>query len=212
MGTLSTAITRARIRARDTAKTLLTDTQLIELANGAVETIYAQLVEIRSSLVFATDTLTTEAGTDEYTANFRFTAVSLAHIAGDPTPLDAVAPEAAAAQAGAAPGRPAAFYLKPQRRVGFLPVPNDAYPVVFYYQQPLPALTKPEDTLPFDGIWDRVIEDMLTVDMLGTNERDTTYAAGLLAVNWTGAMNKTYARGVMRRRVRRPAMFAAEGV
>jgi hypothetical protein len=158
-------------------------------------------------------TLTTEAGKGEYTAGFRFESVSLAHIGGDTTPISQVPPEQAAAWAGSASGRPTAFYLGNDRRVGFLPVPDDAYTVRFYHHKPLIELTDVEnDDLPFDGVFDRVVEDMLTVDILGINERDTTYAAGLLAINWEKAMNRAFARGTAAKRMPVPDMFAVEGL
>lgn len=212
MGTLLTTLDRARIRARDTDKTLFSDAQLLALINGIITHVHDELINIQSLLIEATHDENLVAGVADYVAGFRAVSITRA-FHSNTGELFQVTPEEAHDLGYHGEGRPRAFTFGTGRNITFYPTPDDAYPVRFYYFPPAMELTNiPDDDFPYDGLFNRYIEDALAVEIRGIQERDISYAAANMALSWEKAMNKTYARGVQKKRVATPDMFYVGGL
>lgn len=212
MGTLLNAMNRARIRARDVAATLINNDELLLLVNGQIATVHDELINLRSTLIQRTAQLETQQGVPEYIAGFRAVSVLNACTATG-RPLVQVTPGEMQCYDAAAEGAPQYFALMPARHVILYPTPDDIHQIQFTYYPPVVELVDiDEDDFAYDGIFNRFFEDALTVDILGINERDITYASALMAVNFEKALNKVFARRIETRRTVTPDMFMVEGL
>lgn len=217
MGTLATTIIRARIKGRDVDNNLYTNAELVELVNGILHEIRDELQGIESNLVYAEDTQVTAANIMEYTPSFAFESIMPEGIWLDGEELfltqvneaDKVAYDYGTT---ASNNVPQVFYLTEDGKIGFLPVPNDAYTIHIQYWEPLAELAVyADDDLPWFGIWNQFIEERLVSEMLAIQERDSTWRALTAYGSYGRCMGKTYARGIRRRRWKSD-FFSVDGI
>jgi len=208
MGTLTTIITRARIKGRDVDKNLYTNDDLVHLLNGALQEVYAELKGVESNMVYAEDTQTTEDGTMEYTPSFSFEGIMPegAWLDGQTAYLtQGSEADKIEYDYGNQTGAPRVFYLTEDGKIGFLPVPDDIYTVHIQFWKPLTELTDyDDDDLPWFGLWNQFIEDRLVSEMLAIQERDITWRAAILNGSYNRCMGKTFSRGC------RPRKFVSD--
>lgn len=215
MGTLATAISRARVKIRDTDKLIFTDAQMLGMINEILQTIHDALVLTESNLVYAEGTIITVDGTGEYTPSFNFDAImdDGVWLSGE----DWFMPQLSEADKikydyETATSEPEAYYITEDGKIGFLQVPDDAYTIHVQYFTPLTELTDVDnDDLPWAGLWNSVIERMLIFEALEIQERDVTRHAIMVNDLWNQAMGKTLKRGC-RPRKNNSDMFSVEGI
>jgi len=219
MATLDSILTRVRYKARDESEIELTDTLALSFANGILQTIHDHLVSVESSLVYDSTTVTLVDGTAEYAVNSGNHDGILTHgvwLTDDQDLLPQVN-ETDLISLGYDPtdtGTPERWYLNADNQIGFHPIPDSdcaGDTVTVLYWSPLTELTAVGDTVPWFGIWDRVVEYWLLFDFLERRESDNTRIASLLDQYWNLAMQSVYSRGV-RHYAPQGAMFDAEGV
>ena len=223
MTTLSTIATRARVRTRDQNKHAVSDTELLGIANSLLDRIHKKLCDVESNLVYGETYVTTVDGTAEYALSGFNTDISSdfngfmddgVWVDGEDEFLkQASEADKVLYDYGTSENQPEAYYITEDNMVGFLWVPDDAYTIHTQYWKRVTALTATDltDTLPWYGILDLVIEDMLVLDMLTILERDVSMAAARLVDSWDGAMSRVYARGCRPRRGNND-FFSVEGV
>ena len=215
MGTLKTIGDRARIRVRDANSLVYSDDDIMALANGALHMIYDALVDIESVFVYGHSTITTADGTIEYTPSFTHQGFLQdgVWLSGESWFLKQVTEEAKTQfDYLTETSEPVAYYLTEGGDVGFLSVPDDAYTVYVEYWKPLTEMTTYDtDTLPWQGIWNQVIERLIASDMLEIQSRPGAREIVLADILWNQAMNKTLSYGVRNRR-QRSNMFCMAGM
>ena len=216
MGTLSTLISTARVRARDKDEQVYTDADLLLFVNDILSDIRNLLVQIESDFVYAEDTITIEADTMEYTPSFdhegfmkngvwiNTNSTFLKQVnEGDKTQYNYTT----------STSEPTAFYITEDHDVGFLPVPDDDYTVHCLLWKPLTELDAAtyitDDDLnaagnaadlPWKGMWNSVVQRLLVGDMLDTQDRDSTVQFIMATEIGKNAMNATLRYGHRRRR------------
>ena len=213
MAALSTIITRARIKARDTESLIHSDTQLLALANGILEEIYGKLQGLESNLVYAEGTITLAASTMEYTPTFSFNGLMDDGVWMDGEDLFLSQVDEAhkiAYDYATQTSEPEVYYLTEDGKVGFLPVPDAVYTVHAQYWKPLVELTATTGTVPWSGIWDAYLVERLAMEMLGIQERDVRFQAAKADILYYEALNKVYNRGC-RIRSRQSDFFTVDG-
>lgn len=216
MGTVKTAIANARVKIRDRDKNLfIYDDELIAIINGILENIYTSLVYAQSNLVYAIGSVTTVADTAEYTPSFTTKGGFLEEaswVDGEDWFLQQTfEPEKIKYDYSSSTSEPELFYVTEDSKIGYLYVPDDEYTIYHTYWKPFTAISNTMDSLPWEGIWDRVVERSLVVELLEIMEKDTSRQAVMTQMEWDKAMNLTYSRGV------RPAiivsdMFSVDGI
>jgi len=216
MGTVKTAGDNARVKIRDVNKLHFTDAEFLAIVNDILETIYQKLCFVESNLVYAEGTITTAASTLEYTPTFSHN--GFLHdgvwLDGEDTFLGQVSEaDKVKYDYGSTTSAPEAYYLTEDGKVGFLWVPDDTYTVHVQYWEPLTALTTYDtDALPWDGIFNRVIQRLLIVEALETLERDNSRQAMLAEIEMGSAMSMVYMRGIRIRRQISDMFSTVEGI
>lgn len=205
MGTVKTHGDLAKLKIRDSNDRQFTDTNRLSMINDILETIYQKLCFIESNLVYAEGTITLGDGTEEYTPSFAPHNGFLddgVWLDGEDTYLTQVTEaDKVRYDYGSTTSEPEAYYLTEDGKVGFLWVPDDTYTVHVQYWNPLTVLTDYDnDDLPWGGIWDRVIQRLLVVEMLEVLERDNSRQALLADIEENSAMNMVYKLGVRPKR------------
>ena len=216
MATLTTLANRARIKARDTDKLLLTDANLLILANDLNEEIYETLKNVESNLVYAEADISAVDGTREYTAPTGFNGFmdDGVWLDGEEWFMRQVTEDRKVAYdyaTAAAESEPEVYYITEDNKVGFLPVPDTSYTVHTQYWKSLTLLTALGDTFPWFGIWDKYFTERLVTEMLLIQERDPSGRAIVMAEAHKKAMAHTYQRGT-RNRGRIATNFFVKGV
>ncbi len=204
MGTVKTCGDAARIKTRDTDKHWFDDSDLLIFINGILTDIYQKLVFAESNLVYAQGTITTSAGTPEYTPSFSFTGfLEQGSWITDSEPLAQVfETRKIDYDVSNTTGRPEAYYITEDGKIGYLWVPDAAYTVNHLYWKPLVSLSSySDDDLPWAGIFDNYIQRRLIAEMLEVMEKDNSRQFALAEIENDRAMNMAYARGVRRRRI-----------
>ena len=215
MGTVKTHGDIAKLKIRDSSDRQFDDANRLSMINDILENIYQQLCFVESNLVYAEGTITTEDGVGEYIPEFSHN--GFLHdgvwLDGEDNYLTQVTEaDKVRYDYGSTTMEPEAYYLTENGKAGFLWVPDDAYTVHVQYWKPLTALTDyDEDALPWGGIWNRVIQRLLVVEMLEILERDNSRQAIFADIEETKAMNMVYIRGVRPKR-QASSMFSIEGV
>jgi len=217
MGTLSTRCDLARLRAGDTDKTIVNDTQLLPLCNSVLGTIWQALCNAESNLVYSTHTVNAIADTHEYplagATGFAGVMADGVWIDGEDWYLSEVSEaDKIGFDIDDTTGEPQYFYITEDDNIGFLWVPDDNYTVyVQYFKRFVEMADLSADNLPWYNIWDNVFEDLLTLQIRGLAERDVTADTIRLNTNWPLAMAQTIKRGVRKRRVKSD-FFDVEGM
>lgn len=215
MGTTATVGDRAGVKVRDTSYKQFTKDVRLGLLNGILETIYQKLVYVESNLVYGEDTVTTSADTAEYTPSFSFDGFLLdgSWVDGEDTYLSQVSEgDKIKWDYDSTTNQPEAFYLTEDGKIGYLWVPDDTYTIHHQYWKPLTVLTDYDaNTLPWGGIFNRVIERLLVIEMLEILELDNSRQAALAEIEMHRAMGLVYIRGIRRRKVISD-MFSVEGI
>lgn len=208
MGTLQTVITRALVRARGQEQHVYAhgDTQLLGLVNSILEDINKDLQQVESSLVYSHGTITTAAGTGEYTPSFTHQGFMDNGVwITDETIFLKLLSESdkVAYDYATATGQPEGYFFTEDGKVGFLWVPDAIYTVNVLYWKPLAEMTAVStDTLPWGGIWNRFIQERLTMDLMMIQERDIVQQSVLVQGQYDAAMAATYRMGVRSIRTR----------
>jgi len=215
MGTLATAISNARIRARMTDKNVISDTQALALVNSNLEDIRKSMVMIESNLVYAESTITTVDGTMEYTPSFSHDGFmdNGVWLDGEDWYLKQVNEvDKVKFDYATQTSEPAYYYFTEDGKVGFLHVPDDAYTVRVQFWSPLTTLTDVDnDDLPWDGIWNQYVEKRLEFEFKDILERDTSTASAILQMLNDQAMAQVHRRGVRPRRITSD-FFSVDGI
>lgn len=216
MGTLQTVVTRALVRSRSHNQHVWAeqDDQLLGLVNGILEDINKDLRQVESSMAYSHGTITTESGTMEYTPLFTHVGFCDDGVwINDDTSFLKLLNEAdkVAYDYLNTTMQPEGYFFTEDSKVGFLWVPDDVYTVNVLYWKPLTEMTTiATDTLPFMGIWNRFIQERLTMDLMMIEERDITQQAAIVANAYDAAMSETYRYGVRNRRIS-TSFFDLEG-
>ncbi|MBW2036427.1 MAG: hypothetical protein JRI41_02945 [Deltaproteobacteria bacterium] len=215
MGTVATYGDRAGLKVRDPNYKQFPKTVRLGIFNDILETLYQKLVAVESNLVYAEGTQVTVDGTAEYTPSFNFDGFLRAGswVDGEDTYLKQV-PESDKIRFdyGSTKSQPEAFYVTEGGAIGYLWVPDDAYTVHHQYWMPITALTDYDtDDLPWGGVFNRVIERLLVIEMLEILELDNSRHAALAEIEMSSAMAMVYARGIRPQKVV-SNMFSAEGI
>lgn len=216
MGTLQTVVTRALVRARGQSQHVhaQSDTQVLGIVNGILEDINKDLQQIESSLVYTHGTIATVAGTMEYTPGFTHQGFmdDGVWITDENrwlkllTEADKVGYDYLSST-----GEPEGYYLTEDGKAGFLWVPDAIYTVNVLYWKALTEMTAvASDTLPWGGIWNRFIQERLTMDLMMIQERDVSQQSVLVSQMYDQAMSATYRIGVRPRKTR-GSFFDLEG-
>jgi len=111
-------------------------------------------------------------------------------------------------------GEPDYYYITDDPKIGFIPCPDDTYFAHIYYFQPSTSYhvgTYNTDDLPFENIWNRVIEQLVLADQKDALEISAAFEMQIGSSAWTQAMNMTYMRG-RRRRMSVDNFFSIPGV
>lgn len=217
MGSLKTAIDKARVKVGDTNKTLFDDdTELVAMVNDILEEIYAALVNVQSNLVYAIGDVTTVADTIEYTPSFTTKGGFMrdgSWVDGEETYLVQVAEaDKIKWDYDSSTNQPEAFYVTEGGDIGYLWVPDDAYTIYHTHWVPYTDMaTYATDNLPWENIWNSYIQRKLIVEMLEATENDGSRQLGLAQYEYVNAMNLIYARGVRQERAMSD-MFIIEGI
>lgn len=215
MGTLKTAIDNARLKTRDTYKLVFPeDDDLIAIVNGILANINQHLHSMESRLAYGFGQVTTAADVDEYVLAFDHDGMldDGVWIDGEATFLRPTTEDRKISWDLSTTGPPTHYYLTAAGAMGFLDIPDAAYVVNCYYWLPLTRLDSyADDDLPWGGVWNQAVEEMLAVEMLEIMERDSSARAAIAAGAWNKSEQRTYAHGVRARRVRGD-MFNVRGV
>lgn len=216
MGTVKTIGDKARIKIRDTSKTVyLLDSELLGMINDISESIYQTLCQIESNLIYGIASVTTVADIVEYVPTFDFDGflASGSWVADNTVYLTQISESEKNRHGyGSSTGEPSFFYLTEDNKIGYLSVPDKAYIISHTFLKPLVELTDYDsDDLPWYGIWDAVFMRQLAVELLEIQERDITRQAMLLEIARSKALNMTYKRGI-RQRAQRSGLYSAEGL
>jgi hypothetical protein len=220
MGTLKTTGDRVLRRLRDSGKNIYAENDVMDAANLAIDLIHGELVSVESVLVLSHTTITTADSTAEYDLNSG---------TWHSIPLDSVwldgeteylpqAPEPSRAgmdyEDSTDTGQPEYFFVTEGGKIGFLATPDDAYTVHVYFNLPASSFhvsTYDDDDLPFAGIWNRAIEELIMAELLNLEELPSAFRMGMGSNAWNQAMRATYERGI-RRRAAQHDMFDIDGV
>lgn len=213
---LSTLIGWVRTDIRDPNGHIaaLNDAAMINIANGVLTEIRAILQNLESNLVYGEEQIITVADLGEYALENDFEGLldDGVWIDGESWFLRQTDEAAKAAYDVAdTTGQPERYYLTEDNQIGLLWVPDDSYTINVLYWQPLDLLTATTDTIPWYGIWDNCIRQMMTLACKEILERDVTITASRVAIAMGQATQKTLTRGTRQRR-RRSNFFTCEGV
>jgi len=218
--TLSTIITRARYKVRDTDALIYAsdddDAILVSFANDILHEIWADLRRVESNLAYGHGTITLSDGTIEYTPSFSFEGFMDDGVWLDGedwylTQVDEADKVLFDYDDTNSESEPEHFYVTEDGNVGFLPVPDTTYTVYCQYWKPLTEFEDTTDTVPFAGIWDQFMIERLAMEMLGVQERDVRFQALKVDMAHDRAMAAVYNRGCRRRR-HKGGLFELEGV
>jgi len=216
--TLQAVLGRVRPKARDEQGVELTDNLALSFVNAILESIHRALVNVESNLIYSQDSVPLISGQATYSLSayhegllhqgvwYASTNHLLAYVNGTDLVAQNLDPTAT--------GSPARVYLAVDNKIVFHPIPDDDADgdvVELMYWTVSPQLSAVTDTLPWQGIWDRVIEQWLLFDFLERRESDTANVAIIFDQLWAKAMNAVYARGV-RRWSGKNSMATVEGV
>lgn len=217
MGNLSEKCVLARLRAGDNDKTIVSDTNIVYLANSVLQTIWQALCNVESNLVYDTHIINAIADTYEY---------SLAGATGFSSPMsDGVwidgedwflkeisEAEKVAFDIDSTTGEPKYYYLTEDNNIGLMWVPDDNYTIYMQYFKRFTEMSNlSSDNLPWYNIWDAVFEDLMAIQIRNMAERDVVADTVRLNTNWPLAMAQTIRRGVRKRRTKSD-FFDIEGV
>jgi hypothetical protein len=215
MGTLKIVADKAGERTRDLNYKQFPKDVRMGMINDILETIYQSLVAVESNLIYTEDTQVTAAGVAEYTPAFSFDGFldEGSWIDGEDQYLVQVSEaDKIKYDYGTTSSQPEAFYVTEDGKIGYLWVPDDAYTIHHQYFKPLTTLTDYDtDALPWGGIFNRVVERLLIVEMLEVLELDNSRQAVFAEIETNKAMTMVYNRGIRRRRVTSD-MFSIEGI
>ena len=188
MATLQTILDRVRFKARDEQGVELTDPLALSFTNGILESIHQHLVNVESNLVYAQENVSLVSGQAEYSLSAEHDGILKDGVwmEDGQVPLSYVnEPDLVAL--GYDPtstwSEPLRYYLATGNKIGFHPAPNDeadGATVKVLYWRALTELSDVSEDLPWNGIWDRVVEYWLLFDFLERRESDTTRVAALL--------------------------------
>jgi len=212
----------ARVYSRMSAvrSNLISNSDILILANSILEECRNKMVEIESNLVYSTGTVTTVASTPSYELPFSHTGFieGGVSVSGESPPLREVLEEDKVKYgvADGITGPPTAFYLPASGLFYPLPVPDAAYTIDIFYWLPLTKLTAVSGggaDLPttWYNIWDRYVTKRLEYEFRTIFERDTSSVAMELVGIEAEAIMAVYRRGVRKRRSRSD-FFSVEGV
>lgn len=219
---VSTLLSNARDQVRDPNGVDLTDNFGMTLINDALEYIHKTLQDVLSRLVINEDELTTTDGTQEYTLKTGGGSIILANgllhqglwkkdnqhvldriVGEDLVPVYRRDPTST--------GEPAIWWPTSLNSLKFHPIPDGAYTYKVQYFIATKSISATGDTIPFEGIFDRVIQFWVIANYLQTINADASYYLVQLQQMWNQAMNYTYDHGVQHFRVKSD-FFTASGV
>ena len=207
MGTVKTCGDKARLKVQDVKIDYL-DPDVLGFMNDILENIYQTLVNVSSNLVYAIGNVITVADTEEYTPSFSFDGFLRegSWLDGEDTFLAQVSEtDKIKWDYSSTTSQPEAFYVTEDGKVGYLWVPDAVYTVHHAYWKPLTALTDYDaNDLPWGGIWNRAIQRLLIVELLGIPSKENVgkieKQLGLVGIEWDKAMSMVYQRGVRQER------------
>jgi hypothetical protein len=108
--------------------------------------------------------------------------------------------------------KPEAFYLTEDQKIGFLAISNDSYTAKVWYWTPVTEMTDvATDTLPYYGIWNNFIQELLVLHLKHGQDRDISIDSLVGSDYYDRAMRLTLMRGVKERRIN-SGFFNLEGV
>jgi len=219
MGTVATICDRARNKIAD-PKIRFLDKNVLGIVNDILETIYQTLVNVNSNLVYAIGTITTIADTAEYTPSFSFDGFlrNGSWVDGEDVYITQVSEiDKIKWDYSSTTNQPEAFYVTEDGKVGYLWVPDDAYTIYHTYWKPFTALTDySADDLPWGGIWNRAIGQLVEIELLETAnnpqwQKKILRKLSLAKAERDRVISMVYRRGVRRER-QVSDMFSIEGI
>lgn len=228
MATLASLINIARIRTRTktTRSNLISDADLVVLANEALEDCRKKMIEVESNLVYGHTSITTVDGTIEYSLPDGIIApfvapVTVASVHGLMTDgvwidgedwflSETVEEEKIKYDIANSTSQPQKYYLTQDWKIGFLPVPDDEYTVYMQYWKPQATIAS-GDSMPWKDIWNQYITKRLEYEINSIFERDISRIAMELDSLDAIAMQTVFSFGVRHRKLNTD-FFSVDGI
>ena len=218
MGTVKTCGLKVRRKLGSSESKHFNQDILGFLNEDILTQIYQSLVNVGSNFVYGIGDVTTEADTAEYTPSFSFDGFLRegSWVDGEDIYISQVhETDKIKWDYGSTTNQPEAFYVTEDSKIGYLWIPDGAYTIHHTYWKPLVALTDYEnDDLPWGGIWNKTIQNLLLVEMLEYGKENSDkilYHTQMARLEWEKAMSMVYQRGIRRER-QVSNMFTAEGI
>lgn len=208
MTTIGSIVTKALVKARASSKYNYEeqDAQILPICNSILRTIYSGLKAVESNMVYAIQSFSCVASTQEYTPSSSFDDILRVWLTDDDgtvfdlsevdeelkTQFDLVNVTA----------RPQYYYLTEDGKMGMLDIPDDNYTVYILYHPPLTeltALTGAGSTVPWKDLWNNYIEVAIVVELLEIQERPSQLRLAEKAIEWDQAMGATLKLGTRRK-------------
>lgn len=216
MGTLQTAITRAlaNIRGQNQYIYVYKDPQVLGIVNRMLGLINARLQLVESNMVYGLEDISIEEDTPEYTPTNDWLGVMTEGVWLDDDQKFLVQGSEADKvyyDYQNQTQKPDRFYLNSDGDIGFLWVPDDDYTAHVLYWKKVTELTSvSSDDIPWFGIWDYVVQDMLEMKLNKSQEKDITIDAIEASDSYDLAIAQSIQRGVRERRTK-SGFFDLEG-
>ena len=218
MGSLRTIVDRALVNIRGQNQFIYAqkDAQLLGTVNTILAEVHEILQSIESNMVYSHGTISLADGTGEYTPSFSFESIMDEGVwlddSADKFLVQGNEVDKMWYDTENTTGEPETYYITEGGDIGFLWIPDDSYTANVLYFTPLTELTDIDsDDLPWNGIWNRFIQDALEMKLKRSQERNVTIEALSKLDSYSGAIAKTYKRGVRSRRVTSD-FFSLEGM
>lgn len=218
MGTLQTVVTRAlaSVRGQNQHIWAQKDAQILGFVNRILASIHGRLQLIESNMVYSAESITLVDGTGEYTPANSWNAVLDNGVWLDDE--DWFLEQGSEADKVLydyqnSTGRPERYYLTEDGKIGFLWIPdgNNALAHVMYWK-PLTEMTSvANDALPWYGIWNGVVQDLLEMKLNKSQEKDITIDALEASDSFEQAIALTLQRGVRQKKIN-SGFFDLEGI
>jgi hypothetical protein len=221
MDNLTAIINKARIRTRTSTirSNLITDANLLILVADILEECRLKMVEVESNLVYTILPITTVADTKEYALstalpNFDSMMENGVFVDNEGDPLTEALEEDSLSFDLTTTDQPTHFYLTEDNKIGFLPIPDDAYSIYCYYFPTIDALGTIDGNLEvWRGIWDSYICKRLQYEINYIYERDTSALALEIISEEDAAMNRISRYGHrVHRRIPKSDFFSVVGI
>jgi hypothetical protein len=218
MGTLQTVVTRALVNVRGQNKHIWAqkDAQVLGIVNRILESIRATLQLMESNLVYSAEDITLVSGTMEYTPSNTWFGVMDDGVWLDDEQwflVQGAEADKVLYDYQNSTGQPDRYYLTEDGKIGFLYVPdgNNTTAHVMYWK-PLTEMTAlATDNLPWYGIWNGVVQDLLEMKLNKSQEKDVTIDALESSDSFDLAVSMTLQRGVRQRKIN-SGFFDLDGI